>query len=180
MESNTDTLGDQILTEYLKGTSKEDVIKLLNIDDYTYSSWEKINKNELKKIDVMLEKKRLCKTLKIKTLPLHLDSDLEDESDDETTTHMPIRGQYLKKEPRVVHQIADQINQAMEQKTMETEKLVQLSHLRLKQGELQEKINKMIDLESQKKIGKHDFERAMSILREEMNHVKAKITLLEG
>ena len=186
MESETETLGDQILQEYIKGSSKDDILAKLNIDEYLYTSWQKINKQDLKKIDIMLEKRQLCKTLKIKMVPM-IDSDYEheeEESDDEDMHtyhhHPPNKGQFLKKEPKIVHQIAEQIHNAMEQKTLETEKLTQLNTLRLKKGELQEKINRMIDLESQKKIGKYDFDRAMSTLTEQMNSIVQKIIVLEN
>ena len=177
MES--DNLGDQILQEYIKGVSKDDIMSKLNIDDYMYSSWEKINKIELKRIDAILEKKKLCKTLKIQKIPI-IESDYEDSDEDvHPQSHHPTKGQFLKKEPKIIHEYAQQINQAMEQKTLESEKLIQLNALKTKYNDLQEKINKLTDLESQKKIGKHEYTRAMSILKEELTNIKNKIKVLE-
>lgn len=182
MESETN-LGDQILEEYIKGTTKEEILNKLNIDDNIYSSWGKINKNELKKIDTILEKHRLNRTLKIKNIPL-VDSDYENSDDDTTivTTHhhQNTKGHLLKREPKFVHEIAEQINNAMEQKNLESEKLIQLNQLKSKQHEIQEKMNKLIDLESQKKIGKHEYTKAMGILTNEMNILKSKISTLES
>jgi hypothetical protein len=167
-------LGDQILQEYIKGASKDDIFEKLHIDDYIYSAWEKINKVELKKLDLILEKKKLCKTLKINTIPI-IDSEFE-ESDEE---HVPSKGQFLKKEPKIIHEFANQINQAMEKKMLESDILVQLSALRTEQNKLQDKINKLIDLDSNNRIGKHEFNKCTSKLNEEMHVIKEKIKQLE-
>lgn len=177
---DSDNLGDHILQEYIKGVSRDDIIEKLNISEQIYTSWEKINKSELSRIDEILEKRRLNKKLKIKTIPI-IDSDC-DESDDDTTHHNTQSThprQFLKKEPRVVHEYAQQISQAMEQKTQESEKLIQLGVLKNKYNDLQDKINKLIDLESQKRIGKHEYNRATTILNEELNAIKSKIKTLE-
>jgi hypothetical protein len=190
MESETNiNLGDQILEEYVKGITKEDIINKLNIDDNVYTSWEKINRNELKKIDMILEKHKLNKTLKIKNIPF-TDSDYDDDDEEEEYdnsfsvihpkhSHQNTKGHLLKREPKFVHEIAEQINNAMEQQTIESEKLIQLNQFKTKQHEIQEKMNKLIDLESQKKIGKHEYTKAMSILTNEMNILKSKILALE-
>jgi len=180
---DSDNLGDHILQEYIKGVSKDDIIEKLNIPEQIYISWEKINKTELSKIDEILEKRRMNKKLKIKTIPI-IDSDCDESDDDvahfnQTTHHPPSKGQFLKKEPRIVHEYAQQISQAMEQKNQESEKLIQLGILKTKYNDLQEKINKLIDLESQKRIGKHEYNRATSILNEELNVIKSKIKALE-
>lgn len=172
-------LGDQILQEYIKGSSKEEIITKLDIDEYLFSSWEKINKIDLQKIDNMLEKKRLCKTLKINKIPL-IESDYENSDEEAITFSPPTKGQFLKKEPKIIHEYAQQINQAMEQKTLESEKLTQLNALRNKYIDIQEKVNKLIDLESQKRIGKHEYTRAMNILNEELSSIKNKIKTLEN
>jgi len=176
MDSETN-LGDQILQEYIKGVSKDDILEKLNINDYIYSSWEKINKIELKKLDLILEKRKLCKSLKINTIPT-LDSEFEES--DEEHYHIPSKGQFLKKEPKVVHEFANQINQAMEKKMLESDTLIQLSTLRTEQNKLQEKINKLIDLDSNNRIGKHEFNKCTSKLNEEMNIIKDKIKQLES
>lgn len=183
---DSDNLGDQILQEYIKGVSRDDIIKKLNITEDIYTSWEKINRTELSKIDEILEKRRMNKKLKIKSIPL-IDSECDDSDEDGVggvSTHHhptspPSKGQFLKKEPRVIHEYAQQISQAMEQKNQESEKLVQLNTLKLKYNELQEKMNKLIDLESQKRIGKHEYTKATCILNEELNVVKTKIKSLE-
>lgn len=184
-------LGDLLLNEYIAGTSKDDILIKFNIDDSMYSMWEKINRIELKKIDAMLEKRKLRKLLKIKNIPRKFDSNpssesgefsTESESDEDnksTTSKTRKKIPYLQKEPTNYH-IAEQIINAMEQKTMETEKLVQLNALKLRQNEIQEKINKFIDLDSQKKIGKIEFTRVNTILSEELNTIKNKITELES
>lgn len=176
-------LGDHILQEYLKGTPRDDIIEKLNISDEIFMSWEKINKAELSKINEILEKRRMNKNLKITTVP-PLDSEDSDcnESDDnqnQSIHHRPSKKQFLKKEPRIIHEYAQQINQAMEQKNQESEKLIQLGLLKTKYNELQEKINKLIDLESQKRIGKHEYNRATSILKQELNVIHSKIKELE-
>jgi ribosome-binding protein aMBF1 (putative translation factor) len=181
---DSDNLGDHILQEYIKGISRDDIIEKLNISEQIYTSWEKINKTELSRIDEILEKRRLNKKLKIKTIPI-IDSECDD-SEDETVHHNSHNissthpRQFLKKEPRVVHEYAQQISQAMEQKTLESEKLIQLGVLTNKYNDLQEKINKLIDLESQKRIGKHEYNRATTILNEELNAIKSKIEALKS
>lgn len=188
MESETN-LGDQILEHYIKGITKEDILNKLNIDDHVYTSWEKINRNELKKIDTILEKHKLNKTLKIKNIPF-IESDYEnsddDDDDDENNNsitqqhhHQNTKGHLLKREPKFVHEIAEQINNAMQQKNLESEKLIQLNQFKIKQHEIQEKMNRLIDLETHKKIGKHEYTKAMGILTNEMNILKSKISLLE-
>lgn len=176
---DSENLGDHILQEYLKGTPYVDIIEKLNISDEIYMSWEKINRTELAKIDEILEKRRMNKRLKIKTIPI-IESDCDDSGDDTHLIHTPPpKKQFLKKEPRIVHEYAQQINQAMEQKNQESEKLIQLGALKNKYNDLQEKINKLIDLESQKRIGKHEYNRATAILNEELNTIKSKIKTLE-
>lgn len=184
MESDTN-LGDRILEEYIKGITKEEILNKLNIDDHVYISWEKINRNELIKIDMILEKHKLNKTLKIKNIPL-IDSDYENSDEDDNSFsithqhhHQNTKGHLLKREPKFVHEIAEQINNAMEQKNLESEKLIQLNQLKLKQHEIQEKMNRLIDLETHKKIGKHEYTKAMGILTNEMNILKSKISSLE-
>lgn len=176
---DSDNLGDQILQEYIKGTNRDDIIEKLKITEDIYTSWEKINRTELSKIDEILEKRRMNKKLKIKSIPI-IDSECDD-SDEDVIVHTPppSKGQFLKKESRVVHEYAQQISQAMEQKNQESEKLVQLNALKIKYNELQEKINKLIDLESQKRIGKHEYAKATCILNEELNAVKTRMKSLE-
>lgn len=176
---DSENLGDHILQEYIKGTPFVDIIEKLNISEEIYMSWEKINRTELAKIDEILEKRRMNKRLKIKTIPI-IESDCDDSGDDTHLIHTPpSKKQFLKKEPRIVHEYAQQINQAMEQKNQESEKLIQLGVLKNKYNDLQEKINKLIDLESQKRIGKHEYNRATAILNEELNTIKSKIKTLE-
>lgn len=179
---DSDNLGDQILQEYIKGVSRDDIIEKLGITEQIYTSWEKINKTELSKIDAILEKKRLNKKLKIKNVPSLIDSDCDESDEDDILypiSSPPSKGQFLKKESRVVHEYAQQISQAMEQKNQESEKLVQLNALKTKYNELQEKVNKLIDLEEQKRIGKHEYNRATAILFEEINSIKSKMKALQ-
>lgn len=180
-------LGDLLLNEYIAGTSKNDILSKFNIDDTMYSMWEKINKLELKKIDAMLEKRKLRQLLKIKNVPHRLESSsssecdesdsYEEDSEYENRSHK--KSQYLHKEPKNYH-VADQIINVMEQKTIETEKLIQLNALKIRQNEIQEKINKFIDLDSQKKIGKIEFTRVTTILSEDLNNIKQQISGIES
>ena len=83
-----DNLGDQILKEYMKCTSKSDILKKLNINDSIYDSWIKINRNELKKIDTYIEKQNIKLKLKIRNLPeLNIESESETDSDVENNLY---------------------------------------------------------------------------------------------
>lgn len=152
MENN---LGDKILKEYMKQTSKEEILQKLEIDEAMYNSWLQINKSVLDKIDVHLEQKKLRSTLKIKNLPNFDDTD-EDETEEGN------HNKFLYKEPI-----------PLDYQHHQHKKIMTLQH---RQNQIQDKINRLNDLVKQKKIGQDEYHHAIKILNEEMDNV---IRLLE-
>lgn len=151
-----DNLGDKILKEYMNRTSKHDIITKLDITESIYDSWEKINKTQLKKINTYLEQKQMKSKLKIRNVPeINFDSDSESsavETDSDVDDN-----KFLRKEPGYEHQ-----------QTPTDKRTTTLLH---RKNQIQEKINKLIDLENSKKIGQNEFRQAMNILQDEMENV---------
>jgi hypothetical protein len=136
-------------------TSKHDIITKLDITDSIYESWEKINKTQLKKINLYLEKKQMKSKLKIRNIPeINCDSD---SSTIDTDPDSDMDNKFLRKEPGYEHH---QIH--IDKRT------TTLLH---RKNQIQEKINKLIDLENNKKIGQNEFHKAMNILQDEMENV---------
>lgn len=156
MENN---LGDKILKEYMKQTSKEEILQKLEIDEAMYNSWLQINKSVLDKIDAHLEQKKLRSTLKIKNLPNFDDTDDENEDENEEEK---VHNKFLYKEPI-----------PLDYQQHQHKKIMTLQH---RQNQIQDKINRLNDLVKQKKIGQDEYHHAIKILNEEMDNV---IRLLE-
>lgn len=152
-----DNLGDKILKEYMNKTSKHDIITKLNVTESIYDSWEKINKTQLKKINLYLEQKQMKSKLKIRNIP-ELNSDSESSTiETETDSESDVDNKFLRKEPGYEHQ------------QIQTDK--RTTTLLHRKNQIQEKINKLIDLENNKKIGQNEFRQAMNILQDEMENV---------
>lgn len=158
-----DNLGDKILKEYMNRTNKQDIITKLDITESIYDSWEKINKTQLKKINLYLEQKQIKSKLKIRNIPeINFDSESSmDDSDADSDTD----NKFLRKEPGYEHQ------------QIQTDK--RTTSLLHRKNQIQEKINKLIDLENNKKIGQNEFRQAMNILQDEMDKlVKTNFVML--
>lgn len=145
-------LGDKILREYMKQTSKEDILQKLEIDDTVYYTWLKINKTELERIDDYLQKKKLKSKLKIRNIPELNDSDIESDGEDSDTSN-----KFLYKEPSPA-----------EYQVHQQKKIVTLQHRR---NIIQDKMNRLNDLETSKKIGHNEYLQAIKILNDEMDNV---------
>jgi hypothetical protein len=154
METN---LGDKILKEYMKQTSKEEIIQKLEIDESMYNSWQQINKSVLDKIDEQLQKKKLRSTLKIRNIP-EIDDDDEDEEEEEGV----VQNKFLYKEPI-----------PLDYQHHQQKKIMTLQH---RKNQIQDKMNRLNDLESQKKIGHSEYLHAIKILNDEMENVNRLLT----
>lgn len=148
MENN---LGDKILKEYMKQTSKEEIIQKLEIDESMYNSWQQINKSVLDKIDEHLQKKKLRSTLKIRNVP-----EMNDDEDDEEEENV-VHNKFLYKEPI-----------PLDYQHHHQKKMMTLQH---RQSQIQDKMNRLNDLVKQKKIGQDEYHHAIKILKDEMDNV---------
>lgn len=157
METN---LGDKILKEYMKQTSKEEIIQKLEIDESMYNSWQQINKSVLDKIDEQMQKKKLRSVLKIRHVP---EIDDDDDEEDEGT----VQNKFLYKEPI-----------PLDYQHHQQKKIMTLQH---RKNQIQDKMNRLNDLESQKKIGHNEYLHAIKILNDEMENVnKLLVTQSNG
>lgn len=138
-----DNLGDKILSEYMKNLPKESIINNLMISEEIYNTWKKINKSELKQVDVYLQKQLLKNKLKIKTLPV------DDDDDDVEVEHVV-----------EVHEDVDR----------------KVHALIARKNQIQDKINKLIDLESNKRIGQLEFNKAIQILNDEITLINKMLS----
>ena len=154
-----DNLGDKILKEYMNGTSKSDIITTLNITEQIYDSWAKINKIQLKRINDYMEKQQLKSKLKIRNIPPELNFDSSDElSDIETDSDSD--NKFLHKEPGYEHYLPTTDKRIMYRK-----------------NHIQDKINKLSELNDHKKIGATEYMQAMNILQTEMDNINKLIEL---
>jgi hypothetical protein len=152
-------LGDKILKEYMKQTSKEEIIQKLNIDETMYNSWQQINKSVLDKIDEHLQKRKLRSTLKIRNIP-----EMDDDDEEEDST---VQNKFLYKEPI-----------PLDYQHHQQKKIMTLQH---RKNQIQDKMNRLNDLESQKKIGHNEYLHAIKILNDEMENVnKLLVTQSNG
>lgn len=165
-------LGDKILKEYMNGTSKKDIVQKLKISSNTFDYWEKINKNELARVDDYLERQRLKHVLKIQNVNIPVESDEEDDEEDgegddngegdeeaeveeEKVVYHYDHHKFLHKEPAVkrIEEAED-----VQQKTMVNRRL-----------QIQEKINKLNDLHSRNVIGTGEYIKAADILHRQLS-----------
>lgn len=149
-----DLLGDKILKEYMNGLTKDEIINHLQISENTYNYWQKINKNELKRINHFLEKQKLKNVLKIKTIPdLEFDSD-----DDDITIHHNKFSHKEQDNPSI-------LEKSIHNPDMKINIIINRKH------QIQEKVQKLNELQAKKVIGEQEYNKAMTMLNEELNIV---------
>lgn len=155
-----ENLGDRILKEYMKKTSKPELLKKLDITESIYESWLRINRAQLKKIDLYIEQQHLKSKLKIRNLPeINFDSSEDSDTDSDTNNR------FLRKEPGPEHSTTTIPSSSDKRTTI-------LTH---RKSKIQKKINQLIDLESEGKIGQNEYNKAMDMLRDEMENVNRRL-----
>lgn len=178
-ENNMDDhLGDKILTEFINGSTRDEIIKKFGITEKLYNAWEKINSNELQKIKNQLEKRQWKQKLKIRNIPeYYLSSDTEtDESEQEQND--AYSNKFLRREPPPVPTLIN--NQSVLTTVTsvtpphplivtEDDKRVELMSRR--KNQILEKILQLESLRNNGKIDEDDFTRAANILNNELKTV---------
>lgn len=171
-------LGDKILEKYMNGESKTDIIHTLNISENAFNYWEKLNKNELARVDDYLEKQRLKHVLKIQSVNIPTtDSDDDDEEvggDDEKDVEEEEEEKKVEEEeetkPAAVYHYDHHKflhKEPIVQKLSEED--VRKMTIINKRQQLQEKINKLNDLHTRRVIGQEEYIKAANILQKQLS-----------
>lgn len=171
-------LGDKILEKYMNGESKTDIMHTLNISENTFNYWEKLNKNELARVDEYLEKQRLKHALKIQSVYIPTtDSDddevveEEDVADDDEEDDVEEEVEEEKKPAAVAVYHYDHHKFLHKEPIVQklSEEDVRKMTIINKRQQLQEKIHKLNDLHARRVIGQEEYIKAAHILQKQLS-----------
>ena len=166
-------LGDKILEKYMNGRSKQDIIHTLKISENTFNYWEKINKNELARVDEYLEKQRLKQVLKIQQsviIPTTDSDDTSSSADEEDEEAVKVEEVEEEEKKPVYHYDHHKFlyKEPIVKKVVEDEDVVKMTSV-FRRQQIQEKINKLNDLYARNVIGKAEYTKAASILDRQLS-----------
>ena len=177
-------LGDKILEKYMNGESKTDIMHTLNISENTFNYWEKLNKNELARVDDYLEKQRLKHALKIQSVHIPTTDSDDDEEEGVADDDEEVGGddeEDVEEEEKKVEEdkkpAAVAVYHYDHHKFLHKEPIVQkLSEEDVrkmtiinKRQQLLEKIHKLNDLHARRVIGQEEYIKAANILQKQLS-----------
>lgn len=169
-------LGDKILEKYMNGESKTDIMHTLNISENTFNYWEKLNKNELARVDEYLEKQRLKHALKIQSVYIPTtdsdDDEEEDVADDDDEENVEEEKQVEEeKKPAVPVYHYDHHKFLHKEPIVQklSEEDVRKMTIINKRQQLLEKIHKLNDLHARRVIGQEEYIKAANILQKQLS-----------